>query len=69
MNTLEAITTRRSIRRFQDKLVDHETIEQISIRRRLCSLWKNTQVVRYHVLENKALQKKIAEEYYAQFCL
>ena len=29
MNTLEAITTRRSIRRFQDKLVDHETIEQI----------------------------------------
>lgn len=67
MNTLEAITTRRSVRRFQDKLVDHETIEQIVSAAAYAPSWKNTQVVRYHVLENKALQKKIAEEYTLNF--
>lgn len=63
METLKAITTRRSIRRFEDKKVDHETIERIIEAAAYAPSWKNTQVVRYHVLENKELQTRIAEEY------
>ena len=67
MNTLEAITTRPEHPQVQDKLVNHDTIEQIVSAAAYAPSWKNTQVVRYHVLENKALQKKIAEEYTLNF--
>lgn len=67
MNTLEAIQTRRSIRKFEDKPVSRETLEQIVAAAAYAPSWKNTQVVRYHILQNKALQSKIAAEYVLGF--
>lgn len=63
MELLEAIQTRRSIRKFEDRPVDHETLAQIVAAAAYAPSWKNTQVTRYHVLENKEFQTKIAEEY------
>ena len=63
MNTLEAIHSRRSIRKFQDKKVPHETIEQIVAAAACAPSWKNTQIARYHVIEDRQMQQKIAEEY------
>ena len=63
MNTLEAIRSRRSIRKFQNKKVPHEVLEQIVSAAAYAPSWKNTQVTRYHVLEDPELQRKIAEEY------
>lgn len=63
MNTLEAIHSRRSIRKFQDKKVPHETIEQIVAAAAYAPSWKNTQIARYHVIEDRQMQQKIAEEY------
>lgn len=62
MNTLEAIRTRRSIRKFQDKLVPRETVEEIVAAAAYAPSWKNTQISRYHVVEEAGLQKTIAED-------
>lgn len=67
MELLDAIKTRRSIRKFQDKKVDHETLAEIVAAAAYAPSWKNTQVARYHVLENKEMQTKIAEEYVLGF--
>ena len=50
MNTLETIQNRRSIRKFQDRKVPHEVLEQIVAAAAYAPSWKNTQVARYHVL-------------------
>lgn len=63
MNTLEAIHGRRSIRKFQDKKVPHETIEQIVAAAAYAPSWKNTQIARYHVIEDRQMQQTIAEKY------
>lgn len=63
MNTLEAIRSRRSVRKFQNQKVSHEVLEQIVSAAAYAPSWKNTQVARYHVLENPEFQRKIAEEY------
>lgn len=63
MNTLEAIRTRRSIRKFQGKKVPHEVLEQIVAAAAYAPSWKNTQSVRYYVVENREIQHTIAEKY------
>lgn len=63
MNTLEAIQSRRSVRKFKAEKVSHETLSQIVAAAAYAPSWKNTQIARYHVLENAQLQRKIAEEY------
>lgn len=62
MNTLEGIKTRRSIRKFKPEAVSHEDIAKIIEASSYAPSWKNTQTVRYIVIENKALIQKIAEE-------
>lgn len=63
MNTLEAIRTRRSIRKFQDKKVPREILEQIVADAAYAPSWKNTQIARYHIIEDQDVRKTIAEEY------
>lgn len=63
MNTLEAIQTRRSIRKFKDQKVPREVLRQITAAAAYAPSWKNTQAARYHVLEDRELQRRIAEEY------
>ena len=54
MDAIECITGRRSIRRFADKPVSHETIEQLVKTASMAPSWKNTQVTRYIALEGTA---------------
>ena len=63
MNTLEAIRSRRSIRKFQEKKVPREILEQIVSEAAWAPSWKNTQTARYHVVEDPELRRTIAEEY------
>lgn len=62
MNTLEAIRTRRSIRKFQDKQVPRETLEQIVADAAYAPSWKNTQISRYHIVEAENLRTTIARD-------
>lgn len=62
MQTLECIKTRRSIRKFTDEPVSHETLEKIIESASYSPSWKNTQIVRYIAIEDPVLKSKIATE-------
>ncbi|MEE1030572.1 MAG: nitroreductase family protein [Ruminococcus sp.] len=61
MNSIENMKSRRSIRKFKDEKVSHEVIEEIVEIARFSPSWKNTQITRYHLIENEELRNKIAE--------
>lgn len=54
MNTLDAIKTRRSIRRFADKKVSKEQIEEIVAAAAYAPSWKNTQTAGYIAICDRA---------------
>ena len=54
MDAITCIKGRRSIRRFEDKPVSHETIEQIVSVASMAPSWKNTQVTRYIAVEGES---------------
>lgn len=60
MEALECIKTRRSIRKFKEEAVDHATIDQIIEAASMAPSWKNTQIARYNVIENRELLDEIA---------
>lgn len=60
MDALECIRSRRSIRKFKENPVDHETIENIIEAARFSPSWKNTQIVRYHIIEDASILENIA---------
>lgn len=60
MEALECIKTRRSIRRFTEEPVSHDTIEQIIEAASMAPSWKNTQITRYNVIENREILDEIA---------
>ena len=62
MDTIENIKTRRSIRRYNDEPIDHDVIKKIVDAATYSPSWKNTQIVRYNIIENKGLIEKIAIE-------
>lgn len=62
MDALDCIYGRRSIRNFKDTEVSHETIEKVVAAAAFAPSWKNTQVTRYIVIDNKELINKIAAE-------
>lgn len=62
METLQCIETRRSIRNFKDTPIPHDVLEKIVKEASYAPSWKNTQVVRYVVVEDKAIQEKIAND-------
>ena len=62
MNTIEAITTRRSVRRFTDKPVDNAKIEEIVAAAAFAPSWKNTQTARYIAVTDLAAKQTIATE-------
>ena len=57
MTAKECITGRRSIRRFEDKPVSHELLEEIISTASFAPSWKNTQVTRYTAVEGAAKEK------------
>lgn len=62
MQTLDAIKTRRTIRKFTEDPVSHEVIEKIVESSAYAPSWKNTQTARYIIIEETALKNKIAKE-------
>lgn len=62
MNLEECIKTRRSIRAFTEEKISRDRLEKIIEICRYSPSWKNSQIVRYTVIEDKALINKIAEE-------
>ena len=62
METIQAIRSRRSIRKYQPKPVPHEVIEQIVADAAYAPSWKNTQIARYVLVEDRTTIDKMAEE-------
>lgn len=63
MDTQSCILTRRSIRKFTDEPVSHETLEKIISLAAYAPSWKNTQVSRYIAIEDPVVLDAICETY------
>lgn len=62
MEAIQNIMTRRSIRKYTEEPVSHETLEKIIEAASCAPSWKNTQIVRYIAIEDPELKAKIAKE-------
>ncbi len=60
MNIDTCIKERRSIRKFSEEDVSAEVINEIIDLARYAPSWKNTQVVRYHVIKTPKIKEDIA---------
>lgn len=67
METIEAIKTRRSVRKFKEDKVPHEVLEKIIQAATYAPSWKNTQVTRYIVIDSNEIKQKIALSYVPDF--
>ena len=61
MNAKDCLLQRRSCRRFLDKPIDRSIVRQIVDLARFAPSWKNTQIVRYTVIDTPTLKNDIAE--------
>lgn len=62
MELMECIKSRRSVRKYTDEPITHEVIEEIIDAARFSPSWKNTQIVRYNIVEDKEVMNKIATD-------
>lgn len=62
MQTLDAIKSRRTIRKFTEEPVSHDTLEKIVEASAYAPSWKNTQTARYIIIEETNLKNRIAKE-------
>ncbi len=62
MNTMECIKTRRSIRKFTDKTVSNQLLEEAIGAAAYAPSWKNTQITRYIAIKTPELKSQIAAE-------
>lgn len=62
MNTIECIKNRRSIRSYNDQPVSRELLTQVVETASYAPSWKNTQVTRYIIIDNKEIKDRIATE-------
>ena len=62
MEAIKCIKERRSVRRFKPDLVDRKTVREIVEAASFAPSWKNSQIARYIVVENKDVINKIADE-------
>lgn len=61
MKLEECIKSRRSVRKYSEEEISNEVLSEIIDFSRFSPSWKNTQVVRYHVVKNQDLKEKIAQ--------
>jgi nitroreductase len=66
MNTLEAINTWKSTRKFQDKPIEEEKLEAILEAVRRAPSWANMQCWRLIVVEDAAMKEKLSEQAYVE---
>ena len=57
MELLEGLKTRRSVRRYTDELISHELFEEIIDTAKMAPTWKNTQTLRYILIQNEEIIK------------
>ncbi|MDD5927210.1 MAG: nitroreductase family protein [Firmicutes bacterium] len=62
MDLVRGIKERRSIRKFQDKPVPHDLLTEVVEIARFAPSWKNTQIARYIIVEDREKIAKIATE-------
>lgn len=62
MNAVELITTRRSVRRYTDEVLSKELLTEIIDMAKMAPSWKNTQTLRYVVVQDEKIIAKLAEE-------
>ena len=63
MEVKECILSRRSVRKFLDKPVDHATLEQVIATAAYAPSWKNTQISRYIAIEDRAVLDTICQNF------
>jgi nitroreductase len=63
MELMEAVTNRRSIRKFTDYYVTDEEVREMLNAARLAQSWANTQVWEFIVVRDRDLIKKVTETY------
>ncbi len=61
MEATTAIKERRSVRKYQDKKVDHETMREIMELTKWAPSWANYQIARYTLIDDEAIINQIAE--------
>ncbi len=61
MHIDECIKSRRSVRKYSDQDISNGVLSEIIDLARFSPSWKNTQVVRYHVVKNLDIKEKIAQ--------
>ena len=62
MDAITCIKTRRSVRKFTDEMVPAETVREIVELASYAPSWKNTQVIRYTLVEDADVIARIAAE-------
>lgn len=62
MNTIEALRTRRTIRRFDSKEVSRQVLDSIFEAVRFAPSWKNSRTFRFTVITDAKVKSHIAEE-------
>ena len=65
MDAQQCILTRRSVRKFADRPVGREVLEQVVALAAYAPSWKNTQISRYIAIEDPAVKQEIVD----RFCL
>ena len=63
MDVLEAIRTRRSVRQYQARPVDAETLRAVLEAARWAPSWANTQCTRYTVVQDPALKAALIDTF------
>ena len=66
MDTLEAIKTRRSIRKFSDRAVEPEKLRQVLEAAQIAPSWANMQCWRFVVVQDPATRARISELSYVE---
>ena len=61
MNAQDCILQRRSVRRFLDRPVTRDTVREIVDLARFAPSWKNSQIVHYTFVDDKAVKDHIAD--------
>ena len=66
MDTLEAIRTRISVRKFSDRPVEPEKLQAVLEAARLAPSWANMQCWRFVVVQDQAVKERISELSYVE---
>lgn len=67
MELNDILESRRSIRRYKDKKVEHQLIEQCIRAAIEAPSWKNSQTARYHIIESDDILARIKNETLPEF--